>query len=130
MYIFQPRYIEGFDDVIRKDWSPRMEAERDKELQLLEELQACPAGSMQAEAAKEKLNEHNRNRFAGFTIVGDNVDLKTHARYYIVPCRPTGISSVNISRARENMQFKKVKKEIINCQKEIFCTNLQLLCQK
>ena len=61
-----------------------MEAERDTELQLLEELQACPASSMQAEAAKEKLDEHNRSRFPGFTIVGDNVDFKTHARYNYV----------------------------------------------
>ena len=57
-----------------------MEEEHDRELQLIEELGACPPDSMQAETAKQKLNEHNKSRFAGFTLVGDNVDMKMHAR--------------------------------------------------
>ena len=58
-----------------------MEAERDRERELIEELKSCPDGSDQAEAAKQKLDQHNKDRFPGFTIVGDNVDMKTHARY-------------------------------------------------
>lgn len=59
-----------------------MVQERNVERELIRQLQSATEGSQEAQDVQVKLKKHNQQRFPGFTLVGDNVDFQTHARYF------------------------------------------------
>ena len=70
----------GFDRVLTEEWMPQMEADRVVEQHLLQQLANAPPDSPEAETILQQLQKFNSERFPGYALVGDNVDIRLQRR--------------------------------------------------